>query len=378
MRLFLLCFLLALPVVAQKKRRSAPSATATKTIAAVTQGAERRAGFLTLYWDERQGKLWGEIDRFDEPLLYYTSLAAGVGSNDLGLDRGLIGSTHVVEFRRVGPKVLMVEPNQSYRARSDNSAERSAVREAFAESVHWGFDVAAETAGRVLVDLTPFVLRDAMDIGGALARNEQGTYQLEASRSVPYLPRTKAFPKNTELEATLTFTGGRGGGKAPGQYVRAVVPTPGAITVRTHHSFVELPDGNYRPRAFDPRAGVGYVRFFDYAAPIDQPLAQRYLVRHRLQKRDPSAAVSDPVAPIIYYLDPGTPEPVRSALREGASWWAEAFEAAGFSNAFRVEMLPDSADPMDVRYNVIQWVHRATRGWSYGMSVVDPRTGEII
>jgi hypothetical protein len=160
--------------------------------------------------------------------------------------------------------------------------------------------------------------------------------------------------------------------------VRETVPTPQAITVRQHHSFVALPEAGYTPRRLDPRVGVMGVEFYDYASPITEPIEKRWINRHRLQKRDPSAALSEPVKPIIYYVDAGAPEPIRSALVEGASWWNEAFEAAGFKNAFQVKLLPPDADPMDVRYNMINWVHRSTRGWSYGGSVEDPRTGEII
>lgn len=353
-----------------QKKKQAPAANPP---AFSTEGMQKAEGFLTFYWDEKKGKVWLEIGRFDTPLLYYTSLASGMGSNDLGLDRGRLGGEHVVEFRRVGPKVLMVEPNQNYRALSENAAERLAVQEAFAESVLWGFDVTSEQGGTVMVDATPFLMRDALHIPDDIGEMKQGKYQFDATRSALYLPRSKAFPKNTEFEVTVTFTGSQAGA-----YVRSVVPSSEAFTVREHHSFVELPDDGYQPRPFDPRAGVNSISFYDYATPIDQPLEKRYITRHRLEKKDPSAAVSEPVEPIVYYLDPGTPEPIRSALMEGTAWWNQAFEAAGFRNAFRVELLPADADPMDVRYNVIQWVHRSTRGWSYGMSIVDPRTGEII
>jgi hypothetical protein len=198
---------------------------------------------------------------------------------------------------------------------------------------------------------------------------------LDASRSALYLPATKNFPLNTEIESTVTFVNYDG---QPGELVRGVTPSPAAITLRIHHSFVQLPDNNYQPRAFDPRAGFFTISYFDYSTPVYEPIQKQFICRHRLVKKDPSAAVSLPVKPIIYYLDNGTPEPIRSALLEGARWWAQAFEAAGFKDAFQVKMLPDSADPRDIRYNMINWVHRSTRGWSYGASVVDPRTGEII
>jgi hypothetical protein len=336
-------------------------------------GFERIEGFLPMYWDSTGGKLWLEIDRFDQELLYVTSLATGVGSNDIGLDRGQLGGTRIVRFERVGPRVLLVQPNYGFRATSSNPDERRAVEQSFAQSVLWGFRVEAESDGAVLVDATEFSLRDAHDVIGRLRTAGQGTFRTEPTRSALYLPRTKGFPRNTEIEATLTFLS-----DAPGPWVRDVAPTPGAISVRQHHSFIALPEPGYRVRRSDPRAGFFGISYFDYAAPISRPIEQRLISRHRLAKRDPGSATSEPVAPIVYYLDRGAPEPIRTALLEGARWWNQAFEAAGYRNAFRVELLPEGADPLDVRYNVIQWVHRQTRGWSYGATVTDPRTGEII
>ncbi|MEK6566087.1 MAG: zinc-dependent metalloprotease, partial [Bacteroidota bacterium] len=305
--------------------------------------------------------------------LYVNSLPAGVGSNDIGLDRGQLGQDRVVKFLRTGPRILLIQPNYSYRATSDDQDERKAVEDAFAQSVLWGFDVSAEEGGRVLVDASAFYLRDAHEVVGALRRANQGTFKLEASRSAFYLPRTKNFPQNTEVEATLTFVG-----DDPGGLVQQVTPTPQAITVRQHHSLIELPDNNFKMRAFDPRAGFFGINYMDYATPIHEPIVKQFIARHRLAKKDPAVALSEPVSPIVYYLDRGTPEPVRSALLDGARWWNQAFGAAGYKDAFRVEMMPEGADMMDVRYNVIQWVHRSTRGWSYGSTVTDPRTGEII
>ncbi len=342
-------------------------------IADKVAGFEKLPGYFNLYWDPRQGKLWLEIDRWETEFLYQTSLPAGVGSNDLGLDRGRLGATRVVRFQRIGPRVLLVQSNLDYRAVTSDENERRAVRESFAESALWGFAVSAATGETALVDATDFFLSDAREIPAALKKLKQGTYKLEPSRCALYLPRTKGFPLNTEVEATLTFTG-----EEPGEWVRQVTPSPDAITVREHHSFVALPPPGFQPRAYDPRSSFEGISYFDYATPISEPIAKRVTVRHRLEKRDPSARASEPVKPIIYYLDPGTPEPIRSALLEGARWWSQAFEAAGYLNAFRVELLPDGADPMDLRYNMIQWVHRSTRGWSYGASVIDPRTGEIL
>ncbi len=338
------------------------SATAA-TIAEKTAGLQRIPGYFVLYWDDKNGKMYVEIDKLDTEFLYVNSLPAGVGSNDIGLDRGQLGGERIVKFERTGPRVLLMQPNYRYRAITADAAERRAVEESFAQSAIWGFDVQAEDAGRVLIDVTAFFLRDAHDVAGALQRAKQGAYHLDATRCAFYFPRTKNFPKNTEVEATITLTG-----EPQGRFVASVTPSPEAVTVRQHHSFVELPGPGYQPRAFDPRAGFFGTEFMDYAAPLGEPLVKRYIERHRLQKG----------GTITYYLDRGAPEPIRSALLEGARWWEQAFAAAGFPNAWRVELMPEDADPMDVRYNIIQWVHRSTRGWSYGAAVSDPRTGEII
>lgn len=332
-------------------------------------------GFMDLYWDEDNGKMYMEISKWDTEILYTSSLPAGLGSNDIGLDRGLNGGGNVVSFNRVGRKVMMVEPNYSYRAVNGDKFEKRAVEQSFAKSTLWGFAVIAETGTRSLVDATPFLLRDAMQVANRLRRMQQGNFTLDESRSAIYMPSTKNFPLNTEIESTVTFNNADG---VVGGYVQSVTPSANAITLRMHHSFVQLPDNNYKPRIFDPRSSFIPINFYDYSTPVSEPIEKFYVLRHRLQKKDPNAAKSEAVKPIIYYLDNGTPEPIRSALLEGASWWNQAFEAAGYINAFQVRVLPDSADPMDIRYNMINWVHRSTRGWSYGASVSDPRTGEII
>jgi hypothetical protein len=349
------------------------SAQTASTYETKTQKMQAFKGYFNFFWDEKEGKIWLEIDKLDKEFLYVHSLPSGVGSNDIGLDRGQIGGQRIVKFIKSGPKILMVQPNLSFRAVSQNAAERTAVEQAFAQSVLWGFTVSDESIGKYLVDATAFLLTDVHGVSERLKQTQQGSYSLDASRSAIFLPRTKAFPKNTEFEATLTFTG-----RPEGDFIRSVAPTASAVTVREHHSFVELPDGDYKPRKADPRSGFIDIQFYDYATPIAEQIEKRYILRHRLQKQDPTAALSDPVKPIIYYMDRGAPEPIKAALMEGASWWNQAFEAAGYRNAFIVKELPEDADPMDVRYNLIQWVHRSTRGWSYGNAVTDPRTGEII
>jgi Met-zincin/Domain of unknown function (DUF5117) len=344
-----------------------------QTFAARTAGLRKVDGFFPLYWDEHTGKMWLEIDRFDQEFLYITALSAGVGSNELGLDRGNIDPPMVVQFERSGPRVLLIESNYDFRVTSADAAERRAERDSFARSTLWGFEVAAEDGPRVLVDATNFFQRDAAHVSERLQKQKQGQYHVDPTRTAFYLPLTKGFPKNTEVETTITFTG-----EATGTYIREVTPSPDAVTVRQHQSLVALPGPGFKPRRQDPRAGYFATEFMDFSAPLDQPVMKRYIARHRLEKKDPNASLSDPVQPIVYYVDPGAPSDIRAALIEGARWWSQAFEVAGFHNAFQVSMLPPESDPMDVRYNVIQWVHRSTRGWSYGNSLVDPRTGEII
>ncbi|MCG8468062.1 MAG: zinc-dependent metalloprotease [Gemmatimonadetes bacterium] len=363
---------------------------ALPTIEEKTASMRAIDGFIPLYWEASSGKLWMEVARWDTDLLHMTGLASGLGSNDIGLDRGALAGSRLVRFQRVGPKVLLVQPNLDFRASSTNANEVRAVTDAFAPSTLWGFTAAAETGDRVLVDGTSFFVRDMI---GWAQRMRPGTYRLDESRSAIHLPMTMGFPENTEIEASLTFvlqpgSGGRvirgpwPSSGAPGGFfegVRDVAAAGEAATLRLHHSFVQLPElGEYTPRRFDPRAGYGSMAYADYSAPLGEPMVQRFIRRHRLEKADPSAEMSDPVEPIVYYLDTGAPEPIRTALLEGARWWNQAFEAAGYRDAFRVEMLPDGVSSHDVRYNVINWVHRSTRGWSTGGSVTDPRTGEIL
>ncbi len=335
-------------------------------------------GFIDAWWDDETGRMLVRVEEFDSPFLYQSSLPRGVGSNDLGIDRGQLGATRVVRFLRSGPKVLLVEDNLQYRANSDNDDERQAVAQSFARSVIWGFTDIDPAADSTVIDATSFFVRDAHGVAQRLKATGEGNYSVDDGRSAIYLPRTKAFPDNTEVEALVTLVG-----EPTGRHLPTVTPDARFVTVHVHHSFIRLPDDNYEPLPFDPRSGVFGMGaetggFLDYATPVGEPLIRDFGARHRLEKVDPTADVSEAVEPIVYYLDRGAPEPVRSALLDGARWWAEAFEAAGYKDAFRVELMPEGADPMDVRYNVIQWVHRSTRGWSYGYGVRDPRTGEIL
>jgi hypothetical protein len=357
----------ALPAPARAQGEPLPS------IAEKTTGTQKMEGLFNLYWQERTGTMFWEIGDLGTEFLYSVTMGSGLGSNPIGIDRGQVRGNYVLRPMRVGPRVLLVEPNYSFVANSDNAMEVAAVRDAFAPSVHWGFDIVAESDGRILVDATAFFLRDARGVIEQIARSGQGRFTLDKTRSAIYLPSTRSFPENTEVEAILTFTSSE-----PGRLVQGVAASGEAITLREHHSFVRLPGPGYDTRLADPRIGVSGPNVADYATPIDQDMTVRLVARHRLHRKAPGTGPSEAVEPIVYYVDPGTPEPIRSALIEGAGWWDQAFEAAGFINAFQVKVLPDSIDPQDIRYNMIHWTHRQTRGYSYGNSIVDPRTGEII
>ena len=330
-------------------------------------------GFFDFHYDEKAGAIYLEVDKLDEEFIYVHALKSGIGSNDIGLDRGQLGGTAVVKFIKAGNKLLLIQPNLEYRAVTRNAAEQESVTEAFAQSVLYGFEIKETKDATYLIDLTPFLMEDAHGVARRIKANKQGTYKYDKEKSALALENTKAFPKNVEFEALLTFKG-----NPEGSLLRSVTPDASLVSVVQHHSFVQLPEAGYEPRSFDPRSGAIYMQYKDYAAPVQESIDKRFIIRHRLKKKNPELELSEPVEPIVYYLDPGTPEPVRSALLEGASWWNQAYESIGYKNAFQVKMLPEDADPLDLRYNVIQWVHRSTRGWSYGASVTDPRTGEIL
>ncbi len=383
MRMLPFLALLLAPVAPLAQTPTAPAATAPPAISTKTAGMKHLDGLIPIDWDAQAGKLYMEIPHLDpdgrsQDYIYTNTLPYGTGSNDLGLDRGQIGGGRIVRFERSGPKVLLVEPNMAFRASSTDPDERLAVTQSFPESVLWGFTVAAQSPeGAVLIDATDFFLHDAHNVTDILSAMKQGAYKIDATRSTIALDNTKAFPRNTEVEAELTFTTDA---PAPGSYVHDVTPDPHAMTIRERTSFIELPPPGFTPRRFNPRAGYFPSGYRDYTAPLGAPLDQLFIIRHRLVKKDPNCtSACEAVAPIQYYVDRGAPEPIRSALREGASWWDQAFQAAGWAKGtFRVDILPADADPMDVRCNIIQWVHRYTRGWSYGAAVADPRTGEII
>ena len=334
---------------------------------------ENYHGYFNFFYEEANDKIYLEVKDLNKEFLYISSLSSGIGSNDIGLDRGQLGGERLVKFIKAGNKLLLIQPNQDYRAITKNELEKKSIEQAFAKSVLFGFKIVETKDGSYIVDFTPFLMQDTHGVANRLKQSSEGVYKLDLSKSALALERTRAFPKNVEFEALLTFKG-----EPKGRNISSVTPTASLVTVIQHHSFIELPDNNYKPREFDVRSGAIPISYLDYATPVQEQIRKRYIIRHRLEKKDPNAAVSEAKEPIIYYLDPGTPEPVRSALMDGARWWNQAYEAIGFKDAFQIKMLPEGVDLLDCRYNVIQWVHRSTRGWSYGASVTDPRTGEII
>ncbi|MBT1444185.1 zinc-dependent metalloprotease [Shewanella sp. JM162201] len=326
-------------------------------------------GFLTLQYDNK-GEVYVEANRLNKPFLLVTSLPQGVGSNDIGLDRGQLGRTRMVQFERIGPDLILRELNTRYRADTDYAPEQRAVKEAFADSILWRAPLDGKGARAPLSGL---VINDLHGVADALKATGQGSYQLDASRSMILPEYVKSFPKNSDIDVQLTFASGEAGAR-----VAEVTPDPKAVSIRMRYSFIALPEQGYSPRDYHPQSGYLSDQYTDFATAIDESVVKRHLLRHRLVKKNPGPAPSEVVEPIVYYLDPGVPEPIRSALLDGGRWWTEAFNAAGFINGFKMELLPEDADPQDVRYNVVQWVHRASRGWSYGSFIADPRSGEII
>ncbi|WP_134087785.1 zinc-dependent metalloprotease [Olivibacter sp. XZL3] len=362
--------------------------SSTESISQKVSGLAKYPGYFNFYYDDKSGKVYLEVEKFDTEFLYYTSLTDGVGSG--GPERGQ-ASAAIAKFTKVGPKILLIQPNYAYRAITDNKDEQKAVENAFAQSVIYSFTPIANDGDKVLIDFTPFIIRDSQKIAGSIGRNNLpginggsaassgAAYHVDESRSAVYMPNTKNFPKNTEFEAVITFVGGGNQSRRWGAG-SSVAPDPNAVTIKMHQSLIELPEEGYRPRKFDPRSGFNMFSYMDFSAPMKEPIVKRFTRRQRLAKKDPKAALSEAVKPIVYYVDRGAPEPIKKALIEGGSWWNQAFEAAGYKNAFQIKELPEGADPMDIRYNIVNWINRTgnPRAYSTGMSHIDPRTGEII
>lgn len=354
---------------------STPAPASGGSFGSRTAGFTRHDGFIPIHHDASRGKLYLELPHDSLRALLAVTQATGLGSNPVGIDRGGDAGSQVARFDRNGERVLVTLENWNYRSSaSDNPAHVRTVSESFPPSTIAALPLVAAQDGRLLVDATDLVTTDWNDVAGTLARANQGSYAVARDRSSVNGALTRAFPRNSEIDVFLTFTtGGR-----PGNIVSRIVPDGRAFTLRQHLSLMPLPDGGYRPRELDPRVGFFGIEFKDYAQPIQKALEQRWIVRHRLQRTNPADSGSPIANPIIYYVDRGIPEPLRSATLEGARWWTEAFDRAGLTGGFRVELLPEGVDPMDARYNVIQWVNRSERGWSIGSVIVDPRTGEAL
>lgn len=385
--LFILLFSLSLTAQENTGKDAAKSGSKPATsIKSITGELKKFDGYFPFYYDEKTGKIYLEIDKLNEEFLYFGSLSNGIGN---GIERGQ-SSSFIVKFVKMGAKIMLVEPNYDYRAVNGNADEKKAVDNAFAKSIIWGFAAAAIEGKKVLIDFTPFLIRDSQKIGerlssrgfqgpgaamtGASTAGGGGTFKMDESRSAVDMGNTKNFPKNTEFEATITFTGGSAGTRG------GLAPDANAITANMHQAFIELPDRKYKGRKFDPRSGFNPFSYMDFSAPMTEPVVKRFTRRHRLEKKNPNAAVSEAVEPIVYYIDRGAPAKIKKALIEGGAWWNQAFEAAGFKDAFQVKELPEGVDPMDIRYNVVNWINRSgsPRAFSYGSSYIDPRTGEII
>ncbi|MDQ6736964.1 MAG: DUF5117 domain-containing protein, partial [Gemmatimonadota bacterium] len=352
--------------------RSADSST---SIASRTRAFEKRDGFIPIYVDAAHGKTYLEIPHDSMRVLYFVSQATGLGSNPVGIDRGANTQQSVARFDRNGDHVLLVLENWNYRSSAaGDAAHVRSVAEAFPPSTVASLPLVANENGRMLVDVSDFLVRDWTEVAPTIARAGQGTYTVAKDRSGLYLPYTRAFPTNTELDVAITYTTTG----TPGPIMRSVLADPRAFTLREHLTLLQLPDDRYRPREMDPHVGYFGISFKDYAQPIEGSLEQQWIERHRLERVNPSDPDSPIRNPIVYYVDRGIPEPIRTAVKQGVSWWTQAFDEAGLKGAFRVEDLPEGVDPMDARYNVVQWENRNERGWSVGGALADPRTGEMI
>lgn len=348
------------------------TAAAGDPIDELTASMESEEGFVTVHYDEEEGRFFLEIDRLGEDFLYLTALATGSGTVSPMLDRGQIDSEYIGRFLRQGDRVYFELQNPRFTASdAENEALVRSVEESFAKSVIASFEIVEKEEGRFLVDATDFFTSDALGIQRSLQEAEQGSYTHDPERS--YIHKARAFPENTEIQTAVTYAA-----DDPSAEMRSHVPDGRYLTHRIHHSLVALPQEGYEPRDLDPRVGYFSVERYDFARDFDEDYVQRYAVRHRLEKTDPEAEVSDVEEPIVYYVDPAIPEPYREAFFEGFEWYAGLFEAAGFRNAFEVRDMPEDMDPMDARYNTVVWVHRSGPGASVGPTFTDPRTGEII
>jgi hypothetical protein len=364
-------------------RRTVPRVSivaALVTLAFAQPAQAQESTFIGVRVDADRNRVLLEIPvaRLDREFLHQSVLATGGGVGAFGLDRGQTGGSAVVRLERKGRRIVVTRDNWSVRAVGANEAAQRAAAEAFPTSVIGSFPVEGEANGIITADATSLFLSDTYGIAESIRRAQGGNGRVDANRSWIDAARTKAFPLNTEIHSVLTFAVDN-----PGASLRRAAPDASAPTFEVHHSLVALPDAQgFRGRRGDPRAGLAGGSFQDFAQSFEGTYRGGNISRWRLIPRDPAAyqrgELTEPVKPIIYYLDPAIPEPYRTAFLEGGNWWGKVFEAAGFRNAFVVRPLPDGVDPMDARYNLVAWVHRAGPGPSVGPSLGDPRTGEIL
>lgn len=364
-----------------------PAVHHTLTAAEVFKHTVAMRGLLPVHVDRNGGRILitlprAQADGVSARFLYTTSLRTGLGAAPTFLDRGRIGDTQIIAFRRYGNKVAALFENPRFRAAGSSG---DAASPDFATSIVWMGDIATTLPdGSMVVDISSFLTADTLGIAQSLDQSgdtfgvggSQGAgkgFKLDPKLSAADPTSVKLFPDNLEIDAVQTYSS-----KTPGDEVANIAPDAQRISFTVHHSFVRLPGPGFHPRRFDPRIGGFTTQVVDFGAPLGSDVVRDYANRFRLEKINPGAARSRVRKPIVFYVDRNAPEPIRSALMQGIGWWAKAFDAAGYIDAFQVKLLPKDVDPMDVRYNVVNWVDRATRGWSYGQEIVDPRTGEII
>jgi hypothetical protein len=369
-------YLFALPLSLVLASTVAPAAVGKPAAAIPPTRTEKP--LLDVKGDQKTGKIVATLPKPDADgvsgrFIYLTQLETGLGSASILLDKSLASNARILVFRRLGKKVAAEIENYKFVAATGSLEEQKTVRESFATSTIWMGDVVdSRPDGSFTIDLAPFLARDDVGAAQALKSGGGGDFKLAPELSAADPTFVKLFPRNVELAAKLTFRSDE-----PAAEVGNIIPDGRTLTFTLRHSLIALPEPGYLPR-HDPFGYTLGQQQVDFSAPLGSTLVRDLASRFRLEKTDPEAPRSPVKKPIVFYIDRGAPEPIRTALREGVSWWNQAFDAAGFVDAFRVEILPEGADPLDVRYNVVNWVNRATRGWSYGSPISDPRTGEII
>ena len=370
LRLLFLLALAALPV----------PALALATPQETLQNTERLEGLLPVHVDRRGGRVLLSLPAPDAQgiagrFIYVTALETGLGSASLGLDRALSRGSRLLVFRRIGRRIVAEIENPRFRATGASADEQAGVRRSFAYSTIWMGDIAAETAGRPaagrhrhLPDPRRHEHRPVAARAGEWRLSPGPRAQRRRHQFRPRLPAQYRARGAADLRQQPARARGRQ--HRPGRRQCQLRRPPFADRAAR----ARLPAAPLR----SARRHVRHARSSTSRAPLGSPIVYELANRFRLERLDPGAPRSRVRNPIVFYIDRAAPEPIRTALLEGVAWWREAFEAAGYIDAFRVEILPEGVDPLDIRYNVVNWVNRATRGWSYGQVIEDPRTGEII